>query len=98
MSRTRRIKIERLAIRLQGGDATDAQKLGAAIGREALQQIADQINVPGGRRSTRIAQIDAGTLRVGSGSQSSASSAAIAGQIARSISSRLTPGSKHSRK
>ena len=98
MSRTRLIKIEHLAIRLQGGDATDARKLGASIGPEALQQIADQINVPQGRRSTRIAQIDAGTLHLGSGSQSSTSSAAIAGQIARSISSRLAPGSKHSRK
>ena len=88
------IKIERLAIRLQGGDVSDARKLGVSIGREALQQIAEQINVPRGRRSTRITQIDAGTLRLGSGSQSSTSSAAIAGQIARSVSSRLAPKSK----
>lgn len=88
------IKIERLAIRLQGGDARDARKLSASIGREALQQIAEQIEVPRGRRSTRIAQIDAGALRLASGSQSPESRAAIAGQIARSISSKLSPGSK----
>lgn len=86
------IRIERLAIRLQGGDASEARKLSASIGREALQQIAEQINVPRGRRSTRIAQIDAGTLRLERGSQPS--SAAIAGQIARSVNSRLAPRSK----
>lgn len=86
------IRIERLAIRLHGGDASEARKLSASIGREALQQIADQINVPRGRRSTRIAQIDAGTLRLEPRSQ--ASSAAIAGQIARSVNSRLAPRSK----
>ena len=86
------IKIERLAIRLQGGDASEARKLSASIGREALQQIAEQINVPRGRRSTRIAQIDAGTLRLEPRSQPS--STAIAGQIARSVNSRLAPRSK----
>ena len=86
------IKIERLAIRLQGGDASGARKLSASIGREALQQIAEQINVPRGRRVSRIARIDAGALRLESGSQPS--STAIAGQVARSINSRLAPRSK----
>jgi hypothetical protein len=88
------IRIERLAIRLRGGDARDARKLSASIGREALQQIAEQINVPRGRRLTRIAQIDAGTLRLEGGSQPAASRAAIAGQIARSVSSKIAPRSK----
>ena len=90
------ITIERLAIRLQGGDASAARKLGAAIGREALQQIAEQVRVPRGRRVTRIAQIDAGTLQLAGDSQSPASRSTIAGQIARSVNSKLSgsPGRK----
>lgn len=86
------IRIERLAIRLHGGDAGEARNLGASIGREALRQIAEQINVPRGRRVSRIAQIDAGTLRLESGS--STASGAIASQIARSINSKLAPRTK----
>lgn len=85
------IRIERLAIRLHGGDAGEARNLGASIGREALRQIAEQINVPRGRRVSRIAQIDAGTLRLES---SSKASGAIAGQIARGINSKLAPRTK----
>jgi hypothetical protein len=87
------ITIERLAIRLKGGDANDARKLSASIGYEALQQIAQQISVPRGRRLTRIAQIDAGTLRLSNASQSPSSRATIAGQIARSVSSKIAAGS-----
>ena len=85
------IRIERLAIRLHGGDAGEARNLGASIGREALRQIAEQINVPRGRRVSRITQIDAGTLRLES---SSTASGAIAGQIARTINSKLAPRTK----
>jgi len=93
-----KITIEHLDIRLQGGDASSARKLSASIGHEVLQQMAAQVKVPRGRRLTRIAQIDLGTLRLADESPATGSRATIAGQIAGSVNSKLAPrssGSKH---
>lgn len=84
------IKVDRLEIRLKGGDPTSARELGASIGEEVLQQIAQQANHTRVRRSIKIAKIDAGTLRL-ENSRASGSSAAIAGQIAARVSSKLAP-------
>jgi len=68
-----------------------ARELGASLGEEILQQIAQQTSVARNRRSTRIGQVDAGTLRVGRDARSSQSRTAIASQIATRIRSKIAP-------
>ncbi len=85
------IKIGRLEIRLKGGDPNSARELGASIGEEVLQQIVQQANVARSRRSIRIAQIDAGTMRLESDPSAPRSRAAIAGQIAARVGSKIAP-------
>jgi hypothetical protein len=92
--KTNEIKIDRLEIRLQGGNQNSARTLGAAIGEEVLQRVAQHVKVGGGvapdRRSIRIAKIDAGTLRLES-SRAAGSGSIIAGQIAGAVSSKIAP-------
>lgn len=89
------IRIDRLEIRLKGGDSNSARELGASIGTEILEQIAQQTSVARNRRSirigTRIGQVDAGVLRVGSDARAAASRTAIARQIAARVSSKIAP-------
>jgi hypothetical protein len=84
------IKVGSLEIRLKGGDENSARELGASIGEEVLQQIAQQENLARSRRSIRIAKVDAGTLqlekRLAPGSRT-----AIAGQIAAKVGSKIAP-------
>jgi hypothetical protein len=88
------IKVDHLEIRLKGGDPSSARELGASIGEEVLQQIGQQVSVARSRRSIRIAQIDAGTLRLeGERLLTPGSRRAIAGQIAARVGSKLAPNS-----
>ena len=87
------IKVDRLEIRLKGGDPNAGRELGTSIGEEVLQQIANQAGVARGKRSIRIAQIDAGALRLESDPNAPGARRAIAKQIAARVSSRIAPGS-----
>jgi hypothetical protein len=91
------IKIDRLEIHLKGGDSNSARELGASIGEEILDQIAQQTSVARNRRSTRIGQLDAGTLSVGSDASASVSRAAIARQIAARVSSKVATDTSRSK-
>lgn len=94
MSRNQ-IRIDRLEIRLKGGDSNSAREMGAALGTEILEQIGEQTSVARNRRSirigTRIGCVDAGTFRVGNEARAAASSTAIARQIAARVSSKIAP-------
>jgi hypothetical protein len=87
------INIDRLEIRLRGGDSNSARALGASIGEEILTQIAQQTSVARNGQSTRIGHIDAGTVRLGSDTRGSDSYTPIARQIAAHVSSRIGPSS-----
>lgn len=90
-NQTRHINIDRLEIRLRGGDANSARELGASLGEEILEQIVQQTSVARSRRSTRVGQVDAGTLRVGADARGSKLRTAIASQIAARVSSKIAP-------
>lgn len=89
------IKLDHLEIRLRGGDTNSARELGVSIGEEILQQIAQQTNGARKRRSIRIAQVDAGSLRLGNDTRVPVSRAAIAGQIAARVSAKIAPPSRN---
>jgi hypothetical protein len=84
------INIDRLEIRLRGGDSNSARELGGSIGEEILDQIARQTRDARNGRSIRIGRVDAGTLRLGSDSGSRVY-VPIARQIAAHVSSRIGP-------
>ena len=90
----REIKIDRLHIRLPGGDANAARALGHAIGGQVLEQIVpQQANIGSRARLIRIAQVDAGTVSLDGRSPASGAGLAVARQIAAKISSRIGPAS-----
>jgi hypothetical protein len=90
-NQTRHIDIDRLEIRLRRGDANFARELSASLGEEILHQMAQQTSVARDRRSTRIGQVDAGTLRVGRDARGSQARTAIARQIATQVSAKIAP-------
>jgi hypothetical protein len=85
------VKIDRLEIRLRGADQNAARELGATIGEQVLQEIASMANLTRGRRSSRIAQIDAGMLNLEADTSSPRSRSAIAARIAAAVNSRVAP-------
>ena len=89
----REIKIDRLHIRLQGGDEGGARALGNAIGGQVLEQIAQQASVGNRGRLIRVAHVDAGTVRLNGNSPASAAGSTVARQIAAKITSRVGPAS-----
>jgi len=92
------IKIGRLEIRLNGGDRNSAKAVGASIGEEVLKQIGQQLTVARSGRTIRIAQVDAGKLRLNGDPRTSGSATAIAGQIAARISSKVGPVSSRGKR
>ena len=85
------IKIDQLHIRLQGGNASDARALGHAIGGQLLEQIVRQANGKDRGRKIRIAQVDAGIVRLNHRSPASVAGESVARQVAGEISSRMRP-------
>jgi predicted metalloprotease len=95
--KTNEIKIDRVEVRLKNSDRNSARALGASIREEVLQQIAQQVNIASGRRSIRIANIDAGTVRL-ENAGASGSGSTIARQIAKEVSMKIAPVSSDAKR